>query len=128
MSAQLAGRRLAVVSAVLAFVRPRYAATDVAHGFRHIERVIERLPRLSVGRSPPPDEEMMGVLAALHGLGPEIRTDAAFEAGVRALLDQLGWSAVRVDEALVGVTPSPGRSRHTRREGGAHSWASRRKG
>jgi hypothetical protein len=47
---------------------------------------------------------MMGVLAALHGLGPEIRTDAAFEAGVRALLDQLGWSAVRVDEALVGVT------------------------
>jgi hypothetical protein len=56
----------------------------VAHGFRHIERIIERVPRLSVGLSPPPDEEMMGVLAALHGLGPEIRTEAEQERAMAA--------------------------------------------
>jgi hypothetical protein len=36
------------------FVRPFYAARDIAHDFDHIERIIRRIDVLSNGTSPPP--------------------------------------------------------------------------
>jgi uncharacterized protein len=80
------------------FVRPHYANRDVAHSFRHIERIISRLDMLSEGMSSPPRRDRLHFLACFHGLGARLRDDEKFREQTTFFLQDLGWTLAEAQE------------------------------
>ncbi len=88
---------------ILDFVRPRYAVKDPAHDFSHIQRIIRLIGPLSEGVLPPVKPRLLCFLACFHGLAGDLREDEFFRTRTRTLLDQLGWTAQEITEALESV-------------------------
>lgn len=83
------------------FARRHYAAKDAAHDFRHIRRIIARLPSLSRGMAPAPHK--LHFLAAFHGLGNRIRDDGALRTEVAAFLRSLQWSETDIEQMFASL-------------------------
>src|SRR5512135_1777978 len=80
------------------FVRPFYAARDVAHTFDHIERIIRRLDLLTAGISPAPRRDQLYFLACFHGLGARLNEDEMFRQETIVFLKNLGWTETEIPE------------------------------
>lgn len=82
------------------FVRPHYAGKNVAHNFKHIERIIARLNVLSEGMPSPPRLDRLYFLACFHGLGARLQDDDMFREQTAVFLDQLGWTPQKFQSSL----------------------------
>ncbi len=82
------------------FARPLYDGKDIAHDFRHVERIISRLDSLSEGLIPPPSRHRLYFLACFHGLGPRIDRDPELRKKTISFLRSLGWQDTDIQEAL----------------------------
>lgn len=80
------------------FARPHYDGRDAGHDFRHIERIISRLPSLSLGMNPVPYK--LYFLACFHGLGECIRNDITFRNTVFSFLRDLNWEQTEIEESF----------------------------
>jgi hypothetical protein len=88
----------------LNFARPLYAGKDVAHDFRHIERIISRLSELAEGLEPPPCSYKLNFLACFHGLGPKVDNDPELRAKIVVFLRDIGWKQQDIDASLSSLT------------------------
>ena len=80
------------------FVKPFYAARDIAHNFNHIQRIIQRLEILSQEVTPSLKSDHLYFLACFHGLGARINDDEIFRQHVVKFLKDIGWEGDEVSE------------------------------
>ena len=86
----------------LAFVRDQYGHKDAAHDLHHIAWIVQRLPVVAEGVSPPPRWDKLYFLACFHGLHAQWCEDSAFRQSARSFLTSLGWR----DEEIEGLVES----------------------
>jgi len=82
------------------FAQPFYAGRDPAHNFRHIERILARLSRLSEGLEPAPCLDRLYFLACFHGLGKRLNAEPLLIEQVRDFLAGLACSETEIDDLL----------------------------
>lgn len=85
----------------LRFVKPYYKDKDPAHDIRHIQRIIRRLPQLSAGMTPEPQQDILYFLACFHGLGNKIKAEPGFADAVTKFLHEIGWNADEIDDLFL---------------------------
>ncbi len=86
------------IEVYLQFVRRYYEGRDAGHDFRHIQRIISRLPSISQEMNPVPHR--LCFLACFHGLGEHIRNDMTFRNNVFSFLGDLKWQQSEIEEAF----------------------------
>lgn len=66
---------------------------DVAHDFRHIQRIVARLDRLTQELPRSPQKAKLYFLASFHGLIVSLRQNETF-------LSELNWTQIEIEEAF----------------------------
>ena len=84
-------------------IRPYYLDRDAGHDLRHIARIFDRLEELSVGYNPSPRLHFLHFLAAFHGLGKEMQSDAELQSFTKDFLEQLGWKDDEISQAFAAL-------------------------